>query len=198
MEKQQLIIGVIVGYMLKVMKANKKELKFIKEFACIRHGNYPEFIKLVNGPIPEIVIYDRGELKINPEPQENSFDFVGLLMSAPSMKRFYDKCFKEYEFFIDEDIPDEIYYQLAIYEITIRIHANKFKTLKKSETFESIINNLGEYLDLSIDEIEIIQKGRKLLNMTKHGQKKNYSWREAQSEFEKSFQYMKEKNITLI
>ena len=197
MEKQQLIIGIVVGYILKVMKAHNKEIKFKKEFACIRHGNYPKFIALVKGFIPEIVVYKSGDIKVNPNPKEDNFDFIGLVMSAPSMKVFYAKCVTEYGVFLDKDVSDEIYYQLAIYEITIRIHANKFKTLEKSETFQKIIDNLGRYLPLNELEVATLQNGRKLLNMVKHGQKKNFSWMEGKREFEKAFQLMEEKNIKL-
>ena len=197
MKKQQLIIGIVVGYMLKVIKAHKKEIKFKQEFASIRHGNYPEFIALVKGSIPEMVVYRSGDIEVNPNPKKDNFDFVGLVMAGPSMKVFYEKCIAEYGVFLDNEISDKIYYQLAIYEITIRIHANKFKTLEKSETFQTIIDNLGKQLALNEEDVTTLQNGRKLLNMVKHGRKKNYSWIEGITDFEKAFQLIEEKNITL-
>lgn len=197
MKKQQFIIGIVVGYMLKVMKAHKKEIKFKKEFACIRHGNYPEFITLVKGYIPEMVVYRSGNIQVNPHPKKDNFDFIGLIMAGPSLKVFYKKCIAEYGVFIDNEISNKIYYQLAIYEIAIRIHANKFKTLEKSETFKTIIDNLGKYLNLNGEEVTTLQKGRKLLNMVKHGQKKNYPWTKGISDFEKAFQLLEVNNIAL-
>ena len=54
MKEEKYIIGIVVGYILKIMKARKVETKFKKEFASIRHGNYPKFINLVNGEITQI------------------------------------------------------------------------------------------------------------------------------------------------
>ncbi|WP_396632372.1 hypothetical protein [Maribacter sp. R86514] len=197
MKRQQMIIGIVVGYMLKVMKAQKTEMKFKQEFACIRHGNYPDFISLVKGCITEMVVYRDGVIKVNPNPREDDLGFIGLVMAGPSMKVFYEKCIAEYGIFVDKEVSDKIYYQLAIYEITIRIHANKFKSLEKSETFQTIIHNLGKHLALDEEDVTILQNGRKLLNMVKHGRKKNYSWIEAITDFEKAFQLTEEKNITL-
>jgi hypothetical protein len=198
MKEQKLIIGIVVGYMLKVMKANKKGLKFKKEFACIRHGNYPKFISLIKGEIPLMVVYNSGIIESNPSPKENNYDFVGLIMAGPSMKNFYQKCAKEYGVFDDaNNISNEIFYKIAIYEITIRLFANKFKTLNESEKLCSIITNLGKYLKLEPSEVEIIQKGRKLLNMIKHGKKKNYTWEEGQLDFNNAFNFMVEKKITI-
>jgi hypothetical protein len=57
--------------MLKVMKAHKKEIKFKQEFASIRYGNYLEFIALVKGSIPEMVVYRSGDIEVNPNPKNN-------------------------------------------------------------------------------------------------------------------------------
>ncbi len=197
MKEQQFIIGITVGYMLKVMKARKNKLKFRNEFASIRHGNFPKFISLVNGSIPEMVLYNRGNIEVNPKPKEDNFDFVGLLMAGPSMRIFYEKCVKEFGVFHDHDISDEVYYQIALYEITIRIHANKFETLKEEDNFQIIISNLCEYLNLNQLEVEDLQKGRKLLNAVKHGLKRNYSWSQGLIDFEKAFKLTEKKGITL-
>eukprot|EP01093_Parvamoeba_rugata_P017033 TRINITY_DN661_c0_g1_i3.p2 TRINITY_DN661_c0_g1~~TRINITY_DN661_c0_g1_i3.p2 ORF type:complete len:199 (-),score=39.65 TRINITY_DN661_c0_g1_i3:629-1225(-) len=197
MKKQQFIVGIVVGYMLKVMKARKKELKFKEEFACIRHGNFPKFISLINGSIPKMVIYKDGKIEIDSNPRKDNYDFIGLVMSGPSMKDFYKKCVKEYGTFNDETILDEIYYEVAIYEITIRIHLNKFKTLNENDSFQTIIYNLGQYLNLTNKEVETIQKGRKILNMIKHGKKQNYSWEQSLIDFKTAIELMKKKQITL-
>ena len=70
METQQRFIGTVVGYMLKVMKARKNEIKFKKEFSCIRHGNFPEFISLIKEPVQDMVVW-RGEIEVNPQPKED-------------------------------------------------------------------------------------------------------------------------------
>lgn len=57
---ERLIISVTVGYMLKVLKANERIKTFKDEFAAIRHGDYIEFINLVKGEIPFLVVYNEG------------------------------------------------------------------------------------------------------------------------------------------
>ena len=63
-------LKVTVGYMLKVLKSGVDTYKFRREFAAIRHGNYEEFIELVKGRIPFMVIYGQEEGK-------RLFDFAG-------------------------------------------------------------------------------------------------------------------------
>ncbi len=197
MKEEKYIIGIVVGYILKIMKARKTESKFKKEFASIRHGNYPKFIKIVKGDIPEMVLYNHGEIEVNPKPKAENIDFVGLFMAGPSMKVFYEKCVKEYGAFVDNEISNELYYQIGLFEITIRIHANIHKKIEENQTFEDIINNLGENLKFSVEEIDTVQKGRKLLNGIKHGIKKNHSWSENIIDFKKAQILLIEKQIVL-
>ena len=197
MKEEKYIIGIVLGYVLKIMKARKNETKFSKEFASIRHGNYPKFIKLVNGDIPEMVLYNRGEIEVNPKPKIENIDFVGLIMAGPSMKDFYEKCVSEYGVFVDNEISNELYYQIGLFEITIRIHANNHKKIEENHTFEQIINDLGKSLLLSVDEITTLQKGRKLLNAIKHGIKKNYSWPEGITDFKQAQSVMTERQLVL-
>ena len=197
MKEEKYIIGIVVGYILKVMKTRKNESKFQKEFASIRHGNYPKFIKIVNGDIPEMVLYNHGEIEVNPKPKIENIDFVGLLMASPSMKVFYEKCVNEYGVIVDNEISNELYYQIGLFEITIRIHANNHKKIEENQTLEDIIHNLGINLKFSDEEIDTLQKGRKLLNAIKHGVKKNHSWSENIIDFKKSQTLMIKKQIVL-
>jgi hypothetical protein len=197
MKEEKYIIGIVLGYVLKIMKARKKETKFNKEFASIRHGNYPKFINLVNGDIPEMVVSNRGEIELNPKPKAENIDFLGLLMAGPSMKDFYEKCVSEYGVIIDNEISNELYYQIGLFEITIRIHANNHKKIEENHTFENIINDLGQSLSFSVNEIDTLQKGKKLLNAIKHGMKKNYSWSEGITDFKKARNVMTERQIVL-
>jgi hypothetical protein len=197
MKDEKYIIGIVLGYVLKLMKARKKENIFSREFASIRHGNYPKFINLVDGNIPEMVLYNRGEIEVNPMPKIENIDFVGLFMAGPSMKDFYEKCVSEYGVLIDNEVSDELYYQIGLFEITIRIHANNHKKIEENHTFEKIINDLGQSLNLSANEIDALQKGKKLLNVIKHGMKKNYSWSEGITDFKKAQNVMKERQIVL-
>lgn len=42
------VIGEVIGYMLLVLKSGKDISQFKSEFNAIRHGNYDDFIKLIN------------------------------------------------------------------------------------------------------------------------------------------------------
>jgi hypothetical protein len=46
--ERPLIIEVVIGYMLKVWKSQKKITKYKNEFNAIRHGDYFEFINLIS------------------------------------------------------------------------------------------------------------------------------------------------------
>jgi len=197
MKEEKYIIGIVVGYVLKIMKACKIEAKFKEEFASIRHGNYPKFINLVKGDIPEMILYNHGEIEVNPKPKTENIDFVGLFMAGPSMIVFYRKCVAEYGVFADNEISNELYYDIALFEITIRIHANNHEKIEENQTFEEIIFKLGANLKLSVGEINILQKGRKLMNVIKHGSKKNYSWHEGIRDFKKAQNLMFEQQIVL-
>ncbi len=85
----------------------------------LRHGNYPKFISLVNGNIPKMVLYSFGKIEVNSKPKTENIDFVGLVMAGPSMKYFYKKYVSEYGFFTYNEISDELYYQIGLFEITI-------------------------------------------------------------------------------
>jgi hypothetical protein len=197
MKEERYIVGIVVGYVLKIMKASKNETKFKKEFASIRHGNYPKFIDLVNGDIPEMVLYNHEGVQVNPKPKTENVDYIGLLMAGPSMKKFYEKCVTHYGVFIDNEISNELYYQIALFEITIRIHSNNHKKIKEDDTLENIIFSLGQSLKLSEIETNSLQEGRKLLNIIKHGMKKKYSWSKGISDFKKAQIVMSEKQIVL-
>lgn len=190
-------IGTVVGYVLKIIKTGKKVTKFKKEFTFLKHGNYPKFIKSMNGNVPEIVMGTLEQIEVNPKPKAENIDFVGLFMAGPSLKDFYQKCFDEYGEFIDNEISDDLYYEIGMFEITIRIHANIYKKIEENHSLEQIINDLGEHLGLTANEKNTLQKARKLLNAIKHGKKKNYSWFEGTNDFKKALKIMDQRQIVL-
>ena len=89
MKNEELIISIVVGYMLKLLKNNININSHMKEFASIRHGNYDEFIQLVNGEKPFMVMYDSGEIRTDNFTQNNTCDFGMLIQSGPSLTKFY-------------------------------------------------------------------------------------------------------------
>ena len=62
MKKEKLIYDFVVGYMLKVIKSKAPIHDFCKQFNAIKHGDYVEFIDLLNVGIPDdIVVYKIGQ-----------------------------------------------------------------------------------------------------------------------------------------
>jgi hypothetical protein len=124
MKNEELIISIVVGYMLKLLKNNVNITSHSKEFAAIRHGNYDEFIQLVNGEKPFMVMYDNGEIRTDNFNQNNTCDFGMLIQSDPSLTKFFNDVKSIYGDVNDVDISDDIYKKLVLFEISLRVHAN--------------------------------------------------------------------------
>ena len=77
--------GPVYPTMLKVMKSGKPIVKHREAFNKIRHGDYDNFIKIIDEPIPPIVIYSNGIIKNEYTSQEENYDFAGLICSGPSL-----------------------------------------------------------------------------------------------------------------
>jgi len=154
---KKLIIGHVVGYMLKIMKSGIEINKFKNEFAAIRHGNYDDFIYLVKGEKPPIIVYQNGIIS-NQDiiSQKTHCDFANLILSGPSLKKFFNDCQIEYgdKFVISEDeISNEIYYKVALFEISLRMHASNQKLMNNREKLVDIINKLGDFKKISFEEM---------------------------------------------
>lgn len=181
---------VAVGYMLKVLKSGIDTSKYRQEFAAIRHGNYEEFIDLVKGRIPFMVIYGQ-------EEGERLFDFAGLFVAGPSLAKFANQCFLEYGKIPDQDVSTEVYQNVAYFEAAIRMHANNRKLLGEKEDFIHVINKLGESMSLPQDEIDKLQQGRMFLNMIKHFKNQFPSWEEGNAAFEEAFAVINKHRILI-
>lgn len=198
MKNEKIIIGLTVGYMLKVMKAQKDLSKFRNEFACIRHGNYHEFIKLLKAPVPEMVVYIKGVIETNPESKEDDFDFLGLFKSGPSLKVFYQNCANEFGVFTDHDISNEIFYEAALFEISLRMHANNNNLITKNETLQNVIIKLCNYKNIDTIDIDKFQKGRNFLNMIKHLNDKYSTWSEGIIAFKAAYELLDKYKLTIL
>lgn len=177
----KLIIGVTVGYMLKVLKSETPVTEYKNEFDAIRHGDYIKFIDLVGGPMPYLTTYNGDTGMITSgylPPQENDIGFELLIKTGPSLKIFLLKCLSKFGEIDDLDITDEIYYKLAIFEINLRMHASNYKLITVEDKLEAVIDKLGTFKNIPSGEIEKIHLGRKFLNMIKHKKKYFASWSE--------------------
>lgn len=173
---ERLIIQVAVGYMLKVMKSTKNVDFKKKEFAAIRHGNYDQFLSLVNGPIPEMVVYNAGVIKTKNISQKEDFDFAALIKAGPSLLIFHKNCITHYGNFKDSEIDDNTFEKIALFEIGLRMHANNKSLLTEMEKLESVIDKIGLAFNMTDEEIKQLHLGRLFLNMIKHKKMKFETW----------------------
>jgi hypothetical protein len=195
-----LTIEVAVGYMLKVLKNEKRITNYKNEFNSIKHGDYKTFLSLIGGEIPQMVISNGGTIR----PEENNpnydCDFEGLLKSGPSLLIFLKKCFLIYGNIQDSDIPDSVYHKIVVFEIAIRMHANNNNLLDKSSRIELIhvIKILSNHLQLSEEEECKLQNARVFTNMIKHFKNQYSSWEEGIKVFLNGFEVLESHQIKVI
>ncbi len=193
---ERLLIGVTVGYMLKVLKSGKSTQELKKEFDSIRHGDYQEFIKLIGGPMPFIARYDQGEIiSGHLPPLEDDIEFELLLKAAPSLRIFLFRCYQNYGILTDLDVTDELFQQLALFEISLRIHAKNDKLTNANEKLHLVIEALKKHRNLSSLDTENLHQGRRFLNMVKHDNGQFDSWNDGVSAFNIAFETMQRTNL---
>lgn len=198
MKNKMLHVGLTVGYMLKVMKSEKKISKFSKEFAAIRHGDYFDFINQLKEPIPEMVVYSEGRIEVNPLQKKDDIDFIGLFKAGPSLKKFLNACLSFYGNIIDNDIPDIIFYEVSLFELSLRMHANNRKLLNERDCLENVINKISEFHKLTHNEHESLQQGRRFLNMIKHFKQQFESYNDGIIAFKKADVVLKKYKLTIL
>lgn len=201
---EKLIAQVVIGYMIKVMKLGL-DISIHKDiFASIRHGNYDEFIELINTEKPWILAYKDGIIT-NQEntSQKTHGDFAGLILSGTALKRFYYNISTHYGPLIDTDITDEIYQNVALYELVFRMHANNNNLIDSKEELVNVIKKVSLFKNISDNEIQILQKGREFINDIKHHNKPKYkrkftSWLEGSICFNQAYIITKKYEINII
>lgn len=193
----RLVIGVAVGYMLKVLKAKKDTSPFKAQFDAIRHGDYIEFINLMGGKIPFMAVRreDGRVLSGHIPPSEDDIDFELILKAAPSLKDFYYSCFKTYGNILDRDLTDEEFERLAIFEINLRVHAKNLNLISRKDLLEEVVNKLASHKKILHGELEKIHLGRRYLNMVKHNKMKFSSWEDGKLAFEQAVTVLRRYNL---
>ena len=185
--------------MLKLLKNNINIKSHMKEFASIRHGNYDEFIQLVNGTKPDMVMWDNGIIRSDNFNQGNTCDFGMLIQSGPSLMKFYNDVKSIYGEVKDMDISDDIYKKLVIFEISLRVHANNNNLIGNKETIENVINKLSAFKNLSTDEIEKLHNGRLFTNYVKHKKSKKFSsYQDGINHFNDAYNVLINNQLTII
>lgn len=195
---EKTIIQVVVGNMIKVMKSGKPIIKYREAFNKIRHGDYDNFIKIIDEPIPTIVIYNSGVIKNSYTSQEEDSDFAGLLCSGPSLIKFHNECLTEYGTIKDEDITDEFFEKMVLFELSIRMHANNSKLLKYDDVLEVAIDKLSEFKKLTNEEKELLHKGRVFINGVKHNKLKFPSWSEGNTILMEAYNVLVKNQLTIL
>ena len=195
---ETLIIAKTVGYMLKAMKLKEDTSLFRKEFASIRHGNYLEFTELIKGEIPTVVVYNKGEIQVSNRLTREEIDFVGLIKSGPSLLEFHKKCLSQFGNLIDHDISDKIYEKVALFEISLRMHANNNNLINFQEDLIEVIFKLSKSKNLPNNLIEKLQNGRRFLNMIKHPKNQFSSWNEEITAFNEAYLICQKHSLTVI
>jgi hypothetical protein len=198
MEPEPLIIQKTVAYMLKAMKLKLNTKKFQNEFASIRHGNYFDFINIIQAPIPTVVVYNLGNVNVNNIIEKEEIDFVGLIKSGPSLIDFLKKCTAEYGKLIDLDIPDETYEKTVLFEIGLRMHANNHDLINERELLIEVIKKISEFKKMSDIETQKLDEGRRFLNMIKHNKNQFPDWKTGILAFEEAYKIVEKYKLTII
>lgn len=196
--ERPLVIEVVIGYMLKVWKSQKEIIKYKSEFNAIRHGDYFEFINLIKEPFEPFVSYKNGVISLETESNKEDCDFEGLMKSGNSMLKFYKGCLQEYGLIKDDDISDNIYYEVVLFEISIRMHAKNNNLITEREDLITILPKLCKHNNISESEIILIDKGRIFLNMIKHYKSQYPTWDDGIENFKLANQILIKYEITVI
>lgn len=191
------IAQVVLGYMYKVMKNGMDTKPFSSEFAAIRHGDYEDFVNQIGKPIDFIVSYSGGHINTDTSIRDDDSDFGRLLKSGESLMEFYKKCKNSYGQIVDNDVPDEIYERVALFELSIRMHKNNSGRDEDRVNLIDMIDTLGEIKGLSEADIHTLQEGRKFLNYVKRPDNLKYTWEEGIQKFNDAYDVLERNRLTV-
>lgn len=187
---EKMLVSQSIGYMLKVLKSGKSITIFKEKFNAIKHGDYDCFFGLIKEPQPDLLFqWSKGVIKSsNFSQQSGDCDITMLVAVNPSLEKFSIDCYSHYGDIIDADIPDLIFCKCAAFEIALRVQSNKERlnrnTVYVKSTLEAVIDDLCIYNNISLDEKNTLNGGRKFVNMVK-GHKSHFSsWQDGISAFE--------------
>jgi len=202
---KKFLVEIVCGYMLKVVKSGTNIIKYENEFNSIKHGNYYEFLGHIKAPLPQIVVYSTSEIK--------EIDFVSLNLCGPALVKFFEMCRSEYGKIYDNDISDDTFGKLVLFELCIKMHAKNHniptagKIDSKKIDMPYIINELCKIKNISTDENQYLLKGNAFLNRVKHNESirnksirnksKYYNWKVGNENFLKAYETLKTHDLIL-
>lgn len=197
--EEKLIYDVVVGYMLIVIKSGVEITNFQKEFDAIKHGDYVCFINLIGSGIPkDIVVSKDGEIIPSEKQIEaKNVDFLFLLLSSISLKKFYTKCYKEFGEINDSELTNKDFENLANFEMVLRMFFNNVSINEGRIKLVDVIDILLNGMKIPNEKIKIVHKGREFLNMVKGHKAKFSSIEEGLIAFSKALDILKKHEIVL-
>ncbi len=183
-----LLISNAIGYMLKVIRAQRNINKYRKEFNAIKHGDYDEFLDLIREPNPFMVQCSHGVVKKdNFSKRSGDCDITMIVAAGPSITAFMSRCFAEYGPIIDKDISDLIFLRCAAYEISFRNQYNNLKAKQgvpwTKRDLVDIIDDVCSMKNISQNDKDTLQLGRQFLNKVKGHNSKFETWTEGINAF---------------
>lgn len=167
---------VVIGNVLKILKKRGKEQEFKQEFEAIRHGDYFEFVNLIKGEIPFVIVYQVGEVTTHNEMRDTDFDYLALVKSGPSLLKFHKQVKAIYGDIVDNDLPDSAFEFMAYFEIAIRMHAKNNNLYTGRLKLIHVIDRLCDHMGLEEKERQIMHANRDFLNEIKHPKGRVENW----------------------
>jgi hypothetical protein len=135
---------------------------------------------------------------VNNKIKKEEIDFVGLIKSESSMIKFHEKCFIEFGKLVDKDIPDDIYEEVALFEISLRMQANNKNLINSRKDLIEIILKLSKSKNLTKNQVEKLQNGRRFLNIIKHPKNQFPSWNSGSNAFNRAYSICQKHSPTVI
>ncbi len=78
------------------------------------------------------------------------------------------------------------------------MHANNKKLIFKREELVNVIDTIGKHLELTAAEIEVLQSGRRFLNMVKHYKRQFDTWQDGINAFNMALTILDKYKLTIL
>ena len=177
---EDLPISQLVGYMLKIIKSERHISDFFKDrFNAIKHGDYDCFFDYIREVQNDYAIqWKAGVTKdIDFSQHSGDCDILMLHKIEPSIGIFFKSCYGEFQDHFDSDVSDLIYRKCAAFEISIKGQNNKQRQDRNlsytNESLKKTIDEVCVYMKITDADEELLQNGRKFVNMVKRHRRKS-------------------------
>ena len=187
--------------MLLLKNGIKTEGLIGKAFAKLRHGDYDDFLKIVNEvPSENLVLWNNGKIKMGNEVSQESgdCDFAALLVSGPAIQKFGYKIKSIFKIKKDPDLIFDVFKKAAFLEIAISMHHSNLKGIYTKDSLEDKIRDLSIKRELTEEEIRILHLGRNAVNKIKRPETRgNIKILDAPSMIDKAIEVLKKYDLVV-